>query len=87
MLVRGFAIVKLFPLQKPETSILCGTFIVFVDIRLRVQRKKLPRETLLNLINGEYKNAPRDLKASILHLQSVMKSEIFTALFRKIQVF
>jgi hypothetical protein len=74
---------KSFSIAKSETSLLCGMFIVSVDIRLGMQRKYIKE----SLIKGEYKNVPRDMKAFTLLLRSIVKSEILTALFMKIQVF
>jgi hypothetical protein len=75
-----------FSIAKSEISLLCGTFIVSVNIKLGVQRKHA-KEPPLILINGEYKNAPRDMKAFTLLLRSTAKSEILIALLMKTQVF
>jgi hypothetical protein len=76
-----------FPIANSDTPLLCGMFIVFVDIRLGVQRKYIKESPLPSLINGEFKNAPRDLKTFTLLLHYILKAEILTALLMKIQVF
>ena len=75
-----------FSIAKFETSLLCGMLIDFVDNRLEVQRKYIKESPYLawSMVNTK---THREIRKLLLLLCSIVKSEILTALFMKIQVF
>lgn len=77
---------KACPLQslKLHSSVACLLSLLTSDL---VCKENTSKRAPPSLINGGYKNAPRDLKAFTLFLRSIVKSEIFSVLFMKIQAF
>lgn len=86
MLVLGFAVAKLFHCKVWNFTPLWHTDCLCWE-QTWCAKKIHQSVPLPSLINGEYKNAPRDLEAFMLFLRSIVKSEILTALFMKIHVF